>query len=74
MTNSEIQELASNLNDRDIKKLLWSLQAQNKVYIPQYYNNDHAIDYGCKNLQEMSYRLDGIYEQIDIVVADNLMG
>jgi len=70
MTKSEISNLVSELTQEDIKKLLWSLQAQKKIYIPQYYNNDHAKDFGFEDVDEMYSCLKGLSEQIDEIVGD----
>ena len=68
--DTDVWALAQILNDEQIKDLLWSLQAQKKIYIPQYYNNDHAKYYGFDDVDEMCSRLDGIHEQIDEIVGD----
>ena len=68
--DTDVWALAQILNEEQIKDLLYSLQAQNKIYIPQYYNNSHAKDFGFIDVDEMSTRLDGLHEQIDEIIDD----
>lgn len=68
--NTDVWALAQILNDEQIKDLLWSLQAQKKIYIPQYYNNEQSKYFGFDDVDDMRCRLDGIHEQIDEIVGD----
>ena len=68
--DTDVWALAKILNDEQIKDLLYSLQAQNKVCIPQYYNLSHAQHYGFKDLEQMNKYTDHLYQFIDEMVMD----
>lgn len=72
MTQEQIQQLVSELSEKQLMTIVGEMVNQNRLCIPQFYNSNHANFYGFDSIEEMNDKTNSLYESIDEMVEDCL--
>jgi len=65
MTQEQIQQLVSELSEKQLMTIVSEMVNQNRLCIPQFYNSNHAKFYGFDSIEEMNDGTKNLYEMID---------